>query len=62
MGLRSFLRVLHPLNLSVNGNYDRSRISQMVHGKPYRDEDFLQGARLLNLPETKERLNELEVQ
>jgi hypothetical protein len=32
----------------------------MVHGRPYREEDFLRGARLLNLPETKERPNELK--
>jgi hypothetical protein len=60
MGLQTFLRALPPLNISVNGNYDRSRISQMVHGKSYREEDFPLGARLLNLPETKKRLNELK--
>jgi hypothetical protein len=48
------------MKLSVNGNYDRSRISQMVHDKPYREEDFPRGARLSNLPETKERPNELK--
>jgi hypothetical protein len=38
-GIKKILLALHPLNLSVNGNYESSRISQLVHGKPYREED-----------------------
>jgi hypothetical protein len=61
MSLQRFLRSLHKLAISLDGSSDTSRISRTVYRRPYRKEDLPRGGSFFNLPETKERLNEIKV-